>query len=110
MLAQHPCRRGACSTGPVAGEMAPMSMVLEKRRAPRLSTARQRAQPVIDWLVEVARRIEGAPEFLEAICERIVAEGVPLERCTVHARTLHPEIFGFTVRWLPDRPHEVGPR
>jgi adenylate cyclase len=90
--------------------MGDMTMVLAERRAPRLSAARLRAQPVIDWLVEVARRIDGAPEFLQAICERIVAEGVPLERCTVHARTLHPEIFGFTVRWLPGRPTEMIPQ
>lgn len=86
-----------------------MTVMLEERHAPRLSAARRRAQPMIDWLVEVAPRINGAPDFLEAICERIVAEGVPLERCTVHARTLHPEIFGFTVRWLPDRPTELIP-
>jgi adenylate cyclase len=90
--------------------MASMTLVLDKRPAPRLSPARLRAQPVIDWLVEVARRIEGAPEFLETICKRIVAEGIPLERCTVHARTLHPEIFGFTVRWYPDRPTEMIPQ
>jgi adenylate cyclase len=90
--------------------MASMTMVLEERRAPHLSAARLRAQPMIDWLVEDARRIEDAPEFLEAICERIVAEGIPLQRCTVHARTLHPEIFGFTVRWLPDRPTEMIPQ
>ncbi len=62
---------------------------------------------MIDWLVEVAPRIKAAPDFLEAICERIVAEGVPLERCTVHARTLHPDIFGFTVLWRPDRRTEL---
>ncbi len=87
-----------------------MTMVLEERRAPHLSAARLRAQPMIDWLVEDARRIEDAPEFLEAICERIVTEGIPIERCTVHARTLHPEIFGFTVRWLPDRSTEMIPQ
>jgi adenylate cyclase len=81
-----------------------MTVVLEKHRSPRLSAARLRAQPVIDYLVEEARRINGAPEFLEVICARIAAEGVPLHRCTAHARTLHPEIFGFTVRWLADRP------
>ena len=32
--------------------MAAMTLVLEERRAPRLSAARLRAQPVIDWLVE----------------------------------------------------------
>ena len=46
--------------------MASMTMVLEERRAPHLSAARLRAQPMIDWLVEDARRIEDAPEFLEA--------------------------------------------
>ena len=95
--------------GPVTVEMAPMTVMLDEGRAPHLSAARLRAQPVIDWLVEVARRIDEAPEFLEAVCEQIAAEGVPLERCTVHARTLHPEIFGFTVRWLPDRSTEMIP-
>jgi adenylate cyclase len=84
-----------------------MTVALDERPTPTLSVARLRAQPVIDWLVEVARRMNGAPEFLTAICERIAREGLPLERCTVHARTLHPEIFGFTVRWLPDRPTEL---
>lgn len=85
-------------------------MVLDERRAPRLSAARLRAQPVIDWLVELARRVEDAPEFLEAVCVRIAAEGVPIERCTIHARTLHPEIFGYTVRWRPERPTEMIPQ
>jgi adenylate cyclase len=87
--------------------MASMTLVLAERPAPRLAPARLRAQPMIDWLVEIARAIDGAPEFLETICKRIVAEGIPLERCTVHARTLHPEIFGFTVRWRPDRRTEM---
>jgi len=86
-----------------------MTMVLEERPAPRLAAARLRAQPMIDWLAEIARGIEGAPQFLEAVSERLVAEGVPLERCTVHARTLHPEIYGFTVRWLPGRTTEMIP-
>jgi len=90
--------------------MTPMTMVLEESRAPRLSAARLRAQPMIDWLVEARHRIEDAQGFLQAICERIVVEGIPLERCTVHARTLDPEIFGFTVRWLPDRPTELIPQ
>src|SRR5690349_7596552 len=95
---------------PPRGSNASMTLVLEERRPPRLSAARLRAQPVIDWLVEEARKIEGAPEFLKVICERIAGEGVPLHRCTVHARTLHPEIFGFTVRWRPDRPAEMIPQ
>src|SRR5579872_2332279 len=81
-----------------------MTLALRERREASRSAARLRAQPVIDYLVEEARRIDGAPEFLQVICERMVAAGVPLERCTAHARTLHPEIFGFTVRWLKDRP------
>ena len=95
---------------PLVGEMPLMTAVLEKQQLPKLSAARLRAQPVIDYLVEVARRIEAAPDFLQKICARIAAEGVPLERCTVHARTLHPEIYGFTVRWRLDRPTEMIPQ
>ena len=86
-----------------------MNLALKDRSKARRSAARLRAQPMIDYLVEDARRIDGAPEFLQVICERIVAEGIPLERCTAHARTLHPEIFGFTVRWLKDRPPQYIP-
>src|SRR5262249_13803182 len=82
----------------------------EERPAPRLAAARMRAQPMIDWLVGIARGIEAATEFLEAVSERFVAEGVPLERCTIHARTLHPEIYGVTVRWLADRPTGMAPQ
>ncbi len=84
-------------------------MFLERAHPPSVRAARLRAQPVIDYLVEEARRIDGAPEFLDVICRRIVAEGVPLDRCTAHARTLHPEIFGFTVRWLASGPAEFIP-
>ena len=55
--------------------------------------------PVIDGLV---REALGAPDvnvFLAAIGERIAAAGVPLARFTIHARTLHPEIRGFTALW-----------
>jgi adenylate cyclase len=74
-------------------------MILDELEAPNSAGARQRAQPMIDWLVDSAHNVADATQFLTAICERFVAEGVPLERCTVHARTLHPEIFGFTIRW-----------
>jgi adenylate cyclase len=87
-----------------------MVTILEDRIAPSAGRARLRAQPMIDWLVASAHSVEGAPEFLTAICKRFVAEGVPLERCTVHARTLHPEFFGFTIRWRPDAPTEFIPQ
>jgi adenylate cyclase len=105
--AQHPCRRGPCGAGPAPSEMAGMTTALDERPAVVLSAARLRAQPVIDWLVQVARRIEDTAEFLAAVCERIASEGVPLERCTAHARTLHPEIFGFTVRWQSGEPTQL---
>lgn len=73
-------------------------------------TAQARAAPVIDWVV---RAVQGAPEvtaFLAAIGERIRAAGMPLARFSLHTRTLHPDIRGFTGIWWHGKGAQIVPR
>ena len=45
-------------------------------------------------------RAPGSPtRFMNSLCRRIVAAGVPLCRATVYAATLHPQLRGFGWRW-----------
>lgn len=60
-----------------------------------------RRSAVLDWLVG---GVTGQP-FLDnlfvELCERLRAEGLPLDRATLHLRTLHPQFGGATLRWTP---------
>jgi adenylate cyclase len=71
--------------------------------------ARLRAAPVTDWLVRTARGVEDVSAFFAEICERIAAEGPPLERSTVHARLLDPQILGLTLQWRRGEAARVVP-
>jgi adenylate cyclase len=77
----------------------------------RLHTGRwpTRLSAALDWLV---RDTVGQP-FLDnlfgELCQRLVQEGVPLTRATLHLRTLHPQFQGARVLWRPDLPEpELG--
>jgi adenylate cyclase len=41
---------------------------------------------------------------------RLCAAGLPIDRLTLHLRTLHPEIFGRSVAWAPGETVEVRDR
>lgn len=60
-----------------------------------------RRSAVLDWLVG---DVTGQP-FLDNIfaelCQRLHDSGLPLDRATLHLRTLHPQFGGATMRWLP---------
>ena len=60
-----------------------------------------RRSSVLDWLVN---EVTGQP-FLDnlfvELCNRLRAAGLPLDRATLHLRTLHPQFGGATLRWAP---------
>ena len=58
-----------------------------------------RRSPILDWLVEEARRLPDAPALLRALCERLVAAGLPLARGSFHVRVLHPQLLGLGFYW-----------
>ncbi len=52
-----------------------------------------------DWLLTVGRMAETADELLGGLCELLIAGGLPLERATLHASTLHPQVAGVRLMW-----------
>jgi adenylate cyclase len=55
--------------------------------------------PTLDWLVGEARLLPNSRGLLRALCERLVAAGLPLARASVHLRILHPQLFGMGYHW-----------
>jgi adenylate cyclase len=58
-----------------------------------------RRSEVLDWLVGDARGLPNGPALLRALCERLVAAGLPLARASIHIRTLHPQLFAMAFYW-----------
>ncbi len=55
--------------------------------------------PTLDWLVGEARLLPNGRSLLRALCERLVAAGLPLARASFHVRILHPQLFGIGYYW-----------
>jgi adenylate cyclase len=62
---------------------------------------------MVSWLTHEAPRLGQLDEQTVAIAERL-ADILPLERLTLHLRTLHPEVRGTTRLWRPGTPLEVA--
>ncbi len=48
--------------------------------------------PVFDWVENFGRYVDGIPSLVTEVCNRFVANGMPLERVSIVMRTLHPQI------------------
>jgi adenylate cyclase len=65
---------------------------------------------IIEWLGgDECHDLDDAG-LIAALARRLVAAGLPLDRLTLHLRTLHPEILGRQLAWAPDEPVEVYDR
>lgn len=58
--------------------------------------------PIAAWLLDEGRRIPRSRDLLEALCKRLVADGVPLWRTVLSIRTIHPQILSTVYYWLRD--------
>ena len=58
---------------------------------------------VARWILVEGPQIDSAVELFDELCWRLLGEGVPLWRATLHAGTLHPQIRGLGLRWWRDR-------
>jgi len=67
--------------------------------APAAAVWPERRSPILDWLIGDARRLPNARTLLRALCERLVAAGLPLARASSHIRVLHPQLFGVGYFW-----------
>lgn len=57
-------------------------------------------QPVIDWLLSDARRLDGCGALLAGVAKRLVATGLPIDRATLHVPALHPQMSALGYFWL----------
>jgi adenylate cyclase len=52
------------------------------------------------WILREGPHIDSDVELFDELCWRLVGDGLPLFRATLHMGTLHPQIRGVGVRWL----------
>jgi adenylate cyclase len=55
------------------------------------------------WLLVDGPQIDSEIELFDELCWRLVGDGVPLWRASLHIGTLHPQIRGVGARWWRDR-------
>jgi adenylate cyclase len=55
----------------------------------------------LDWLVRETAAQPYADDLFAELCERLCADGLPLDRATLHVRTLHPQFVGARFLWRP---------
>ena len=60
---------------------------------------RDTADGIINWLIGRARRIDDPLKVFDEFAWRLLAAGFPVLRVTLHARTLHPQYLGTSMRW-----------
>lgn len=57
-----------------------------------------------DWLLRCGRELVDNATLFGGFCERLAADGVPLDRATLHLRALHPQYRGVSRMWQPGEP------
>ncbi len=58
---------------------------------------------VTRWLLVDGPHIDSEVELFDELCWRLLGDGVPLWRASLHIGTLHPQIRGVGARWWRDR-------
>jgi adenylate cyclase len=77
---------------------------------PEAVAAPAAALGLIEWLVsDDCHELDDAG-LIAGLGRRLRAAGLPLDRLTLHLRTLHPEIYGRTIAWAPEEPIEIRDR
>lgn len=77
---------------PGAAEEAPLTPALRTR-------GRERAQPVIDWLLAMRLRQNRITLLFDGFLRQLNNVGLPIDRSTLHLPQLHPQIRARTVLW-----------
>jgi adenylate cyclase len=65
------------------------------------------ARQPTEWLIREGRFLPDNDAVFSEFCERIAAADIPLDRATLHLRTLHPQYRGVARIWRRGRPLEV---
>lgn len=65
---------------------------------------------IIEWLASDDCHETDDVGLAAGLGRRLTDAGLPVDRLTLHLRTLHPEILGCTVAWAPGEPVEIRDR
>ena len=65
-------------------------------------TTAELSRCLTNWLLREGRFLRTNSEILDALCQRIVAGGVRLDRAGLHLRALHPRYRGVSRIWTPE--------
>jgi len=60
-----------------------------------------RRRPTLDWLMLETRTQPFIDNIFVEMCSRLVTEGVPIDRATLHFSTRNPQWLGARILWLP---------
>jgi adenylate cyclase len=61
---------------------------------------------LIEWMVDGARPAANARDIIDAMCKRLRAAGVPINRFALFIYTLHPNSIGWRFVWTPEKGFE----
>jgi len=64
-----------------------------------LARGRERAQPVINWLITMRLRQTRITLLFDGFLRQLTQAGVPVDRSTLHLPQLHPQLRARTVLW-----------
>ena len=76
------------------------------RSFPQTYALADRAAHLSKWLTQEGRFVSNNRELLDQFCARVIEAGVPLSRCWLHIRALHPEFAGVSRVWRRGMPTE----
>ncbi len=79
----------------------PSAVTLLRRaaRGPAAAPAIADIAQLEDWLLGEALAEDDMLGFFERLVWGIVATGIPLDRASLHAGTLHPQLYGYAWNW-----------
>lgn len=65
---------------------------------------------VVEWLTSDECHGQDDAGLVAGLGRRLQATGLPIDRLSLHLRTLHPEILGRSIAWSPGEPVEIHDR
>src|SRR5260370_27350660 len=65
---------------------------------------------IVEWLSGNECHDLDDAGLIAGLGRRLRAAGLPVDRLSLHLRTLHPEFLGRTLAWAPNEPVEIHDR
>jgi adenylate cyclase len=92
------------SIGSTPSRRADAAMTMLETLRGTAAPSRHAALELVDWLVREGRFIADNSPLFNEFCRHLTAAGIPLDRATLHLRSLHPDYRGIARIWKPGQP------